>query len=389
MATKRDYYEVLGVEKSATKDEIKKAYRKLAVKYHPDRNPGDKEAEEKFKEATEAYEVLSDDQKRPVYDQYGHAGLDGMGGGGFSGGFGGSHAFHDFQDIFGGGGLGDIFERIFGGGGGFSGFSGFSGGRSSYSGPAQGDSLRYDLTISFKESVFGAKSDIKFRHEEACTACKGSGAAPDGKKVKCATCGGVGQVRRSSGFFAIQQTCPTCRGSGTSIDKPCTKCRGAGSESVLKHITLTIPAGVENGKRMILRGMGNVGENGGPAGDLVVFLHVEQHKFFERSGQTLYCAVPLTFAQAAIGTTLNITTLDGKKTELKVPAGIQNGEFITLKGEGVPYPDSTSRGELKVKVIVKVPTKMNGEQKRLMEQFAKIENATTSPECISLDSLRE
>jgi len=384
MATKRDYYEVLGVEKSASKDDIKKAYRKLAVKYHPDRNPGDKEAEEKFKEATEAYEVLSDDQKRPAYDQYGFAGVDGMNGGG-----GYSHAYQDFSDLFGGSGFGDIFERIFGGGG-FGGFGGFGGGsRSSYSASTQGDSLRYDLSISFKEAVFGSKADIKFRHEEACSACSGSGAAPDGKKITCPTCGGAGQVRRSAGFFAVQQTCSTCRGSGSKIDKPCSKCRGAGSESVLKHITLTIPAGVETGRRMILRGMGNVGENGKNPGDLVVILHVENHKFFERHEQDLYCAVPLTYAQASIGTTLNITTLDGKKTEVKIPAGTQNGEFITIRGEGVPYSNSSSRGDLKIKVILKVPTKMNGEQRRLMEEYARIENASTSPECIPLTSLRD
>ncbi|MBR6914591.1 MAG: molecular chaperone DnaJ [Treponema sp.] len=376
MATKRDYYEVLGVQKEASKDEIKRAYRKLAVKYHPDKNPGDKEAEEKFNEATEAYEVLSDDQKKAAYDQYGFAGVDGMGGGG-----GYSHAYEDFSDLFSGSGFGDIFDRIFGGGrGGF-------GGHSSYSGPVQGDSLRYDLSISFKEAVFGTKADIKFRHEECCSSCNGSGAAPDGKKVTCKTCGGIGQVRRSTGFFSIQQTCPTCGGSGHSIDKPCTKCRGKGSESVLKHITLTIPAGVENGRRMVLRGMGNVGENGKNPGDLVVFLHVENHKFFERHEDDLYCAVPISATQAMLGATLNISTLDGKKAELSVPAGSQNGDFLTLRGEGVPR-SSGSRGDMKVKLIVKIPTRMTGEQKRLMEQFAKIENATTSPECVSLDSLR-
>ena len=382
MATKRDYYEVLGVEKGASKEDIKKAYRKLAVKYHPDRNPGDKEAEEKFKEATEAYEVLSDDQKRPAYDQFGFAGVDGMGGGG--GGY--SHAYSDFSDLF--SGMGGIFESIFGGGGGFSGFGGFGGFSSSHSGPSQGESLRYDLTISFKEAVFGAKADIKFRHEEACSACKGSGAAAGGKSVKCSTCGGSGQVRRSSGFFAIQQTCPTCHGRGTQIDKPCPKCRGNGTESVLKHITLTIPSGVENGRRMVLRGMGNAGENGGPAGDLVVFLRVEPHKFFERGEQDLYCAVQITSAQAILGTTLSITTLEGKKVEARVPEGIQHGQFVTIKGEGVPYANSASRGDLKVKILVKTPTKLSGEQRRLLEQFAKIENATTSPECVSLDSLR-
>ena len=194
-------------------------------------------------------------------------------------------------------------------------------------------------------------------------------------------------MRRSTGFFSIQQTCPTCGGSGHSIDKPCTKCRGKGSESVLKHITLTIPAGVENGRRMVLRGMGNVGENGKNPGDLVVFLHVENHKFFERHDDDLYCAVPISATQAMLGATLNISTLDGKKAELSVPAGSQNGDFLTLRGEGVPR-SSGSRGDMKVKLIVKIPTRMTGEQKRLMEQFAKIENATTAPECVSLDSLR-
>ena len=240
MADKRDYYEVLGVDKSASKDDIKKAYRKLAVKYHPDRNPGDKEAEEKFKEATEAYEVLSDDQKRPIYDQYGHAGLDGMGGGGFSGGFGGSHAFHDFSDLFGGmgGGFSSIFENFFGGGG----------GSRSRSDSNQGASLRYDLSISFKDAVYGTKAEIQYRRHETCTVCGGSGCASGGTKKTCPTCGGMGQVRRSTGFFSVQSTCPTCRGEGTTIDKPCSKCHGTGMESVLKKMTLTIPAGVDDGK---------------------------------------------------------------------------------------------------------------------------------------------
>lgn len=381
MATKRDYYEVLGVDKSASKDDIKRAYRKLAVKYHPDRNPGDKEAEEKFKEATEAYEVLSDDSKRPAYDQYGFAGVDGMNGGG--GGY--SHAFNDFSDLFSSFG-GDFFERMFGGFGGFGGFG--ESRRRDPNAPTKGDSLRYDLSISFKESVFGSKVDLKFNHEETCETCHGSGGADGSRRVTCPTCGGSGQIRRNSGFFAVSSVCGTCGGSGTKIDKPCPKCRGRGVKDVLKHITLTIPCGVENGQRLSLHGMGNAGANGGPAGDLVVILHVEPHKFFERDGYDLYCAVPITFAQAAIGAVLNITGLDGRKVEVKIPEGIQNGGFIVVKGEGVPHANSTVRGDLHVKVLVRVPTRLNGEQRRLMEQFAAVEKATTSPECVALDSLR-
>ncbi len=378
MATKRDYYEVLGISKNASTDEIKKAYRKLAVKYHPDRNPGNKEAEEKFKEATEAYEVLSDEKKRSSYDQFGFAGVDGATGAGF-----GSRAAQDFADLFGGmGGFGSIFEM-------FENSFGFGSSRSRSANSAMdGESLRYDLELSFKDAAFGTKADLKFRHEEACSSCNGTGAAAGGKRVKCPSCNGSGQTIRSSGFFSIQQSCSACNGMGSKIDKPCSKCHGRGSETVLKHITLTIPAGVENGRRMVLRGMGNVGVNGGQAGDLVVLIRVSPHKFFERNGSDLYCAVPITYAQATIGTKIFVTGLDGRKVEVQIPAGTQNGDFVTVRGEGIPHANSSSRGDLKIKVIIRVPTKMNGEQRRLMEQFAKIENATTSPECISLDSLR-
>lgn len=383
MAGKRDYYEVLGIQKTATADEIKKAYRKLAVKYHPDRNPGDKEAEEKFKEATEAYEVLSDEQKRPIYDQYGFAGLDGMGGGGFNGGFGGSHAFHDFSDLFGGmgGGFSDIFENIFGGG---------FGGRSSRrdpNGPAAGQSLRYNLNITFKEAVYGAKKEFSFEHLETCSVCNGSGGAAGSRKKTCPTCNGEGQVRRSAGFFAVQQTCPTCNGAGTTIDKPCSKCRGSGFEKVTKKMTLSIPAGIDDGKRIAIPRMGNAGSNGGPAGDLIVILQVDQHEYFERDGMDLYCAIPVTYAQAVLGVTLNITSLDDKKIEFKLPAGTSNGKMYKIKGEGVPYGDSSKKGDLYIKVIVEIPTKLNGEQKKVLEQFAKLENASTSPKCVPLSAL--
>ena len=362
MAGKRDYYD--------------------AVKYHPDRNPGDKEAEEKFKEATEAYEVLSDDQKRPIYDQYGFAGLDGMGGmGGGGGGY--SHAFHDFSDLFGGmggmgGGFSDIFENIFGGGGRSS--------RRRPDEPSQGQSLRYDLNITFKDAVYGTKAEITFQHNEACTECGGTGGAKGSKRKPCPTCGGSGQVRRQAGFFAVQQTCPACGGVGTKIDNPCKKCRGTGYETVTKKMSLTIPAGVDDGKRIAIPRMGDVGANGGPAGDLIVVLHVEQHEYFERDGRDLYCAIPVTFAQAALGVTLDITSLDGKKIKFALPAGTTNGKLYKIKGEGVPYAEGR-KGDLYVKIIVQIPTRLNSEQKRLMEEFARIENATTSPSCVPLSSL--
>jgi len=378
---KRDYYEVLGIEKSADQDTIKKAYRKLAVKYHPDRNPGDKEAEEKFKEATEAYEVLSDEQKRPIYDQYGFAGLDGMGGGG-AGQY--SHAFHDFSDLFGGagGGFSDIFDSIFGGG-----FSSSAGRGSRSSGPATGDSLRYDLHINFKDAVYGTTADIHFRHNEACEACHGSGGAAGSSKKTCPTCGGVGQVRQGNGFFTIQQTCPTCRGKGTTIDKPCSSCRGTGIQEKNKMMSLKIPAGVDNGKRIVVHGQGDVGENGGPAGDLVVVLHVEQHPTFERDGNDLYCAVPVSVTQAILGCEISITSLDGKKVTIKVPDGTSNGKLLRIKGEGVPISGSSRKGDLYVKIMVQIPTHVSSKQKELLKQYMEIENPTTEPNLMNLSKL--
>ena len=374
---KRDYYEVLGVDKSADQDAIKKAYRKLAVKYHPDRNPGDKEAEEKFREATEAYEVLSDDEKRPLYDQYGFAGVDGMnqGGGQYS------HAFHDFSDLFGGagGGFSDIFDSIFGGG-----FGGSSRGGRRSSGPATGASLRYDLHISFKDAVYGTSADIHFKHNEVCDACHGTGGAAGSSKKTCPTCNGIGQVRQGNGFFTIQQTCPKCGGKGTVIDKPCTSCRGSGVQEKAKAMSLKIPAGVDNGKRIVIRGMGDVGENGGPAGDLVVVLHVESHPYFERDGNDLYCAVPITFAQAALGCEITITSLDSKKVTIKVPDGTSSGKLLRIKGEGVPISGSSRKGDLYVKIMVRVPTKMNSKQKQLLSEYLAIENPPKEPDLINL-----
>lgn len=380
---KRDYYEVLGVQKGASQDEIKKAYRKLAVKYHPDRNPGDKAAEEKFKEATEAYEVLSDDQKRPIYDQYGFAGLDGMGGAA-SGGY--SHAFNDFADLFsgmgggaGGGAFGDIFGSFFGGGG--------RGRARNPNAPQQGDSLRYDLNISFKDAVYGTKADLKFQHTEKCSSCGGTGGEKGSKKKTCPTCNGTGQVRHSAGFFAVQQTCSACRGEGSVIDKPCAKCRGRGVEEVTKRITITIPPGSDNGKRLVVGGMGDAGKNGGPAGDLVVVLHVEEHDYYVRDGQNLYCAIPISFTQAALGATLSIPSLDGRRVEVKIPSGTANGKQLRIKGEGVPFSSGDRKGDLIMKVVVQVPGHLSGKEKDVLEQFAKLENATTSPQPLNLASI--
>lgn len=377
MAAKRDYYEVLGVDKSADKDTIKKAYRKLAVKYHPDRNPGNKEAEEKFKEATEAYEVLSDEQKRPIYDQYGFAGLDGMGGG--SQGY--SHAAQDFSDLFGGmGGFSDIFENLFGGG--------FGGGRSSSRDSNSGASLRYDLELDFKEAAFGCKKEITFRHDEPCPECHGTGGAAGSSRKTCPTCQGMGQVRRSTGFFSVQQTCPACNGKGTVIDHPCPSCRGAGVYSKHKVMTVTIPAGVDNGKRITIPHMGNAGVNGGSTGDLIIVINVRSDRCFERSGNDLYCAVPITISQAALGADISIRTLDDRTVVLKIPSGTTQGKLLRIKGEGVPFTGTTRKGDLYVKIMVELPTKLTREQAAVMQEYARLENATTSPALIPLESLR-
>ena len=378
---KRDYYEVLGVEKSADQEAIKKAYRKLAVKYHPDRNPGDKEAEDKFKEATEAYEVLSDEKKRPLYDQYGFAGVEGMNQGG---GAQYSHAFQDFSDLFGGagGGFSDIFDSIFGGG--------FSGGSSrSRGGPSSGSSLRYDLNIQFKDAVYGTQATIRFKHNEVCSECHGSGAAAGASKKTCPTCHGIGQVRQGNGFFTIQQTCPTCRGKGTSIDKPCAYCRGTGIQEKNKSMSLNIPAGTSHGKRIVITGQGDAGENGGPAGDLVIVIHVENHQYFERDGNDLYCAIPISMSQAALGCEITVVGLDGKKIDIKVPEGTQNGKLLRVKNEGVPFTNSSKKGDLYIQVQVEVPTKLNSNQKDLLKQFMEIENPKKEPGLISLAKLNQ
>ncbi len=377
MADKRDYYEVLGIDKSADKDTIKKAYRKLAVKYHPDRNPGDKEAEDKFKEATEAYEVLSDDQKRPIYDQYGFAGLDGMGGGG-----GYSHAAQDFSDLF--GGFGDIFSQIFGGGGGFGGFGGSAG---SSRRSSAGSSIRYELTLDFKEAVFGCKKEIRFSHTEICTECNGTGGAPGSTVKTCTTCGGIGQVKRSAGFFAVTQPCPTCNGEGTMVDKPCPCCRGKGLVEKDKRMTITIPAGVDADRIISIPHQGNAGRNGMQSGDLRIYINVRNDKFFERSNADLYCAVPVSFSQAILGDRIHIKSLDGRDIEIVIPAGSQDGKLLRIKDEGIAVPNSSRKGDLYVKVVVKYPSKISRDLQKILEQYKEKERPETSPSLVPLADL--
>jgi molecular chaperone DnaJ len=380
---KRDYYEVLGVQKDASKDDIKKAYRKLAIQYHPDKNPGNKEAEEKFKEATEAYEVLSDDQKKAAFDQFGFAGVEGMGGG--------SHDwsnFRGFEDIFGGGDFGSIFETIFGGGFGGGGFGG--GGRSSRSagGARQGANLRYDMEIPFKDAVFGSKVEIQYARNESCAACHGTGAAggaSSGKKI-CPTCQGSGQVRHSQGFFSVASPCPTCGGEGYTIEHPCKECGGSGVQRKRQKLAITLPGGVENGQRKLISRQGDAGVNGGPAGDLYVFIRVKPHEYFERQDQDLYCAVPISVTQASLGADIHVNTLDGKTIKVKVPAGIQNGKMLRIKGEGVPSSGSR-RGDLYIKLMVQVPDKLSKRGRELMEELSKAEGENDSPKPIPLSDL--
>jgi molecular chaperone DnaJ len=379
VAAKRDYYEVLGVPKTATKDEIKKGYRKLAIQYHPDKNPGNKEAEEKFKEATEAYEVLSDDQKRQVYDQYGHAGLEGMGGPGGPGGFD-PNAFQGFEDIF--GDFSGIFENLFGGGG-------SSGGRrrSGSSGASQGASLRYDLQISFQDAVYGTKAEVQYMRNEACSTCKGTGAAGGSGRKMCPTCQGAGQIRHSSGFFSIASPCPACHGEGTIIENPCRDCGGSGVQKKRQKLLVTIPAGVEDGKRINIPRQGDAGTNGGSYGDLFVFIRVKPHPYFERSGADLYCAVPISITQAALGSEVTVTALDEKKLKLKIPAGTQNGKLLRIRDEGVPSANGR-QGDLYIKIIVQVPTKLSSKARSLLEEVAKLEGENVTPTPISLADLQ-
>ncbi|MBY4677366.1 molecular chaperone DnaJ [Marinobacterium arenosum] len=344
--SKRDYYEVLGVERDASDRDIKKAFRRMAMKYHPDRNPDDKEMEDKFKEVNEAYEVLSDSQKKAAYDQFGHAGVEGQGGhgpGGFEGGFG---------DIF-----GDVFGDIFGGGGGRR--------RSSVQ---RGTDLRYNLELSLEEAVRGFDTTIKVPTLVNCETCHGSGAKPGTQPRVCGTCGGAGQVRMQQGFFSVQQTCPACRGEGKVISDPCSDCHGHGRKEKTKTLSVKIPAGVDTGDRIRLSGEGEAGTHGGPAGDLYVQVHVREHPIFERDGKHLYCEVPISFIDAALGGELEVPTLDGR-VKLKVPAETQTGKLFRLRGKGIAPVRGGSTGDLLVRVVVETPVKLSNRQKELLKEF--------------------
>ncbi len=371
---KRDYYEVLGVPKGASKDDIKKAYRKLAIKYHPDKNQGNKEAEEKFKEATEAYEVLSDEKKKQAYDQFGFAGVEGMSGGAHDY----SSVYRDFEDIF--GDFGGIFDSFFGGGR-RRGSHGNSRNR--------GADLRYNLNIPFKDAVFGTKVQISYSRHVSCPSCHGSGAESGGGRKVCPTCGGSGQVRRSSGFFSIASACPTCGGDGFIIDNPCKMCHGTGVVQKTQKIKVTIPPGIESGKRINIPSQGDVGPNGGPAGDLYVYINVEPHKYFERDGADLYCVIPVSFTQAALGAEIQVETIEGKKVKLKVPSGTQNGKILRLRGEGVPYlHNAHKRGDMYIKLQVDIPRRLSSKAKALLKELSELEGNSGTPKPVPLSELR-
>jgi molecular chaperone DnaJ len=357
---KRDYYEVLGVNKSASADQIKSAYRKLAVKYHPDKNKGDKGAEEKFKEASEAYHVLSNSERKQNYDNFGHAAFENGGGG--RGGFGN----FDFSNHF-----SDIFEDFFG--------EGFGGSRRSRRSNNRGSDLRYDLSISLEEAFSGKKQDIKFSTSEKCDTCSGSGSKPGHEAGACSMCGGHGQVRSSQGFFTVQQTCPQCAGAGEEITHPCSSCNGQGKKQASKRLSVTIPKGVDDGTRIRLSGKGEAGSRGSSNGDLYLFINVHSHDLFKRSDENLFFECPISIADAALGTSIEIPTIDGGKAKIKIPAGTQSGKQFRLKGKGMPYMRGSDFGDLYVQVNTEVPISLNKEQKELLEKFREIENEKSNP----------
>lgn len=357
--SKRDYYEVLGVSKGSSKDEIKKAYRKLAMKYHPDKNPGDDAAEEKFKEASEAAQVLLDEQKRSQYDQFGHQamGAGGFGGGGFDG-------FQDLGDVF-----GDIFGDFFGGGR----------GRSRGPRPQAGNDLQIKLNLSFTEAAFGVEKKIQVSRHVNCGTCHGSGAKPGASKATCGTCQGMGEIRRQQGFFSVSQTCPHCRGEGKKLrDKDqCGDCRGVGIKSKEAEIMVKAPAGIDRGQRLKLSREGDQGKNGGPPGDLYVLVDIEEHDFFERREEDVLCDVPITFSQAALGTEVEVPSLGGKVL-VKIPTGTQSGKKLRLKGKGIQRLGGHGQGDQIVTVQIETPRKLNSEQKEIFQKLAELEKQDTS-----------
>ena len=364
MATKkRDYYEVLGVGRNASGEEAKRAYRKLAVKFHPDKNPDDPHAEEKFKELGEAYDILMDSDKRAAYDRFGHAAF-ASGGAGFGG-------FHDpfdiFREVFGGGGFGGgIFETFFGG----------AGARSDDH--QRGSDLRYDMQIGLEEAAFGVEKEIEIEKLETCDKCHGSGAEPGSRTISCPTCGGRGQVISSRGFFHVSQTCPRCRGAGEIIEKACPKCHAEGRMEKLSRVKLKIPAGIREGSRLRSSHNGEAGIRGAPPGDLYVVIHIKEHKIFQREDDDLYCEVPIAFSLAALGGEVDLPTLEGK-AHLKVPAGTQSGQIFKLRGKGITNVNGRGRGDLFARLIVEVPSRLNAEQRRRLEEFAALCSDENTP----------
>ncbi len=370
--SKRDYYEILGVPRDADEQTIKRAYRKLAMKYHPDRNPNDEEAAEKFREATEAYEVLSDKEKRARYDQFGHAGVDEQmhdfwGRGGFQE----SHAFKDFGDIF-----GDVFGDLFG--------FGSAGGASN-----RGSDLRYTLSLSLEEAAHGKEVELRIPRHASCDACGGSGARAGTHPVPCSTCGGHGQVQISQGFFSVRRTCPACQGSGRRIESPCPRCGGSGRVRVEKKVRVKIPAGVYDGAQVRVPGEGEAGLHGGPNGDLYINISLKPHPIFERDGADLHCVMPITFPQAALGAEVEAPTLEGK-VKVRIPPGTQGGRIFRLRGYGVPDVRTQQKGDLYVKVQIAVPTKLSARQEQLLREFANATGDDVYPERSSfLDKVKK
>ncbi len=358
MSNKRDYYEVLGVGRSASIDEIKKAYRKLALKYHPDRNAGDAEAEGKFKEATEAYEVLRDEEKRQLYDQFGHAGVSGAGAGGRA-------AYQDFSDIFGGSSFEDIFENLFSGMGGF----GFGGGRGGRSGIRRGADLRYNLEISLEDVAIGKEVKIQIPRDETCGDCSGTGSA-DGKLDICSVCGGSGQIRRSSGFFSIASTCSNCGGTGQIITNPCRSCDGSGLQTKKRTLSIRIPPGIESGTRLKVAGEGEAGPKGGPSGDLFVVVQVKRHSDFDREGADILTGVDIPVTTVILGGEIMVPTLTGSTVKLKIPSGTQPGTMFRMRGKGVPYMGNPNRhGDLMVEANVTIPKSLSSKAKQMVKDL--------------------
>jgi molecular chaperone DnaJ len=357
MATQRDYYEILGVAKTAAPEDIKKAYRKAAAANHPDRNPGDTAAVERFKEAAEAFDVLGDPNKRALYDRHGHEA--------FSRGAGRQPGFNDVSDIF--SVFGDALEGLFGGGQ-------QRGGRRA----TRGDSLRCSIRIDLKGAAFGCTRTVEIHRDELCSECDGSGAKPGSSPEKCAYCAGRGQIVQAQGFFRVQTTCPACRGAGEVIRDKCPKCAGSGRESKKVQLEVKVPPGVDNGMQLCLRGEGEPGDHGGPRGDLFCDIHVAEHSLFKRQGHDLICAVPLSYPQAALGTTLEIPLLDGRE-QLEINAGAQPGDIIRLRGKGMPDPHSRRKGDLLVQLVVEVPKSLNARQEELLRELAELEEKNVSP----------